>query len=285
MNGLKAVLMAAAFGFASAAQAHTAYLLPDDFSPEGANAPINAAFSTQFFSPEIGLSHVGVRAIGPDGLDGVFNSMQVQTQNSVFALVTSNYGTYRISTGEQLGRVATVVAVDGGWRPLAAGETPPEGAETRTLQAVTVAESYVTHGGPTRTAVDAAPGGRLAFKPITHPNQVLVAEGFDVQLLFDGQPFANVPIVLYGAGDPEANLSRVFVTDANGRAVVRVENAGQYLIAIRHRAEAPAGSEAQVRSYTTTLSFEALDALPAYAPPPPPPQPERRRRGSSVFGR
>lgn len=273
---LKFWALSAAFMFAGAASAvaHTAYLMPRDFTPSGTVATIDGAFATTFFTPEIGLSSPTMHAVKPAGGDTTFDSMAVDATHGQYDLGTVDEGTYRVTTGEILGPVTTMVGVDGAWRPLGAGETPPEDAQTQTLQTVTVAEAYVTKVRPTNTAF-ATPTGRLAIQPITHPNRISVATGFEVQLLFDGQPMPNMAIVLYGEGDPETKLDRFVTTGADGHATFTFTAPGKYLAAVRYRANAPDGSEAQVRSYTTTLAFEVLQDLP---PIPPPPRPQRTRR-------
>jgi hypothetical protein len=160
-----------------------------------------------------------------------------------------------------LGRVTTLVGIDGQWRPLAQGETPPEGASITTIQTVTLSDLYVTRGTPSRTVVDRTIG-RLAIRPLTHPNQVIAANGLDIEVTFDGAPLANSAIVLYAAGDPDTKVDRFFPTGADGRARIVLDAPGRYVVAARHRADAPAGSEANVRSYTTTLTFEAYAELP-----------------------
>lgn len=256
------------------AAAHTAYLLPRDFTPDTDLATIEAAWGTTIFAPEVGLGG-SLGAVRPDGQPTVFHSMRTGSPTTVLELTSTTHGTYRISSGEQLGSVANMVGVDGGWRPLGAGEVPPEGAPLSTLQTVTVAETYITKGPRPTESVLANPTGRLAIRPITHPNRVATSTGFEVELLFDGRPFPNMPFVLYGRGDPEADLDRTFVTNEQGRAMITFDAPGQYLLAIRHRANAPAGAAAQVHSYTTTLSFEVVSELP---PIPPPPEDNRRRR-------
>ena len=69
--------------------------------------------------------------------------------------------------------------------------------------------------------------------------------------------------MLYSEGDLDTDLDTYAVTDGAGVATFTLPAAGSYVIAARHRAEAAPGAEAAVRSYTTTLTFEALDAIPA----------------------
>ena len=129
----------------------------------------------------------------------------VQGASTVLEADLPTAGTYRISTGEQLGNVTTLVGVDGQWRPLGQGEAVPPGAQTTTLQTVTIADVYVTRGAASREVLD-RPNGRLAIRPITHPNQVLASQGFQVEVLYwiwrTGCPVSEVEIVyrdrLYG---------------------------------------------------------------------------------------
>lgn len=256
---LLAALLAASL--AAPAAAYTSYLKADAYWPDDSNVEIVGSYASQFFTPQIAVP-VEMRGRAPDGTEVIFQRIAVEGPLTRSAVSLSRAGTYRISTGEQIGGVTQLVGVDGQWRPLAQNETPPEGAPVTTLQTVTVADTYVTRGRPSREVVD-APHGRLAIKPITHPNEVLAASGFDIEVLFDGAPLANTAVVLYSEGDLDSNLDRFVVTDANGRAHVTFDAPGHYVIAARHRADMPAGSPAEVGSYTTTITFEALTEVPA----------------------
>lgn len=260
-NTVRTLLAAAALVvFAAPAAAYTSYLKPSEYLPDGMRVTVQGAFTTTFFTPEIALA-ADFAVIEPSGDNGVFSQVEITGQVANLTTSLHSGGTYRITSGERLGQVNTIVGVDGGWRPLAQGETPPEDAPVTTIQTVTVAETYVTRGEPSRTAVDRTIG-RLALRPITHPNQVLVGEGLRVQALFDGAPFANTALVLYREGDVETDQDSYFATDAQGNAHVTFDQPGIYILAARHRGDAPSGSAAAVHSYTTTLVFEALSVLP-----------------------
>lgn len=288
---MKKLLLAAAltFAFAASAQAYTAYLKPSEFYPDDARISVEGSFATSFFEPGIALSGNFV-VFEPDGTEGVFNRVEVGTEAANLGASLTESGTYRVTTGEILGQVVTLIAENGTWRPVAAGETPAADAETTTLQTVTLSEVYVTRGAPSRANVDNVLG-RLALRPVTHPNEVLAANPFQVQALFDGQPFANAALVLYREGDPETDLDTYFATDANGNATIALPGPGTYVLAARHRANAPVGAPAQVQSYTTTLTFEALSQLYPIAevreaePPPVDRHEERRRRRDPRLGR
>ena len=259
MLALSAVLLGVIAGTASAT---TAYMKPAVFYTPEAQVTIDAAFTSQFFTPGISLDSPDFKVVLPDGQTSTFANMAVTAQDSSLTASLPDAGTYRVTTGELVGQVRHLVADNGRWRPLADGETPPAGAQTTTLQTVSVAEAYVTRGAPSRGAVDTNIG-TLAIHPVTHPNQILVSTVFEVQLLLNGQPFPNMPFVLYESGDPDANTAHTFITGADGHATIAFDHPGTYILAIRYIGDAPPASGAEKRSYTTTLTFEVMNALPA----------------------
>ena len=274
-----AVFAAAALAIfsAGAAHAHTPFILPADFTPDDGAASVNAAFASQFFAPTIALDPNRFTALDPNGVSTPYTSVRIEQLAARLQFPLYDRGTYRLSSGEILGPVTQMIAADGGWRAMAPGEVPPEGVQTNSLQTVTSADAYISRGRPNDTVLSAA-SGRLAIQPITHPNRISVADGLTLQLNFDGAPFPNMPFVLYASGDADTDVDTTFVTGADGRAVIRFPAAGQYVIAVRHRANAPAGSEAAVRSYTTTLTVEVFDVLPPMPPEVQEPRDRRRQR-------
>jgi hypothetical protein len=275
---MKKLLLATAFfaALGGTASAYTAYLMPDDFLPSDRSVSLQATYATTFFTPgaPVGGNMVVVE---PDGGDGFYSYVEVTTQATQLRSSLYDEGTYRFTTGEQIGPVTNMVGVDGGWRAVQAGEVLPPDAPTTMLQTVTVADTYVTLGAPNRTAVDRSIG-RLSLRPVTHPNQVVVAQGFQVNAMFDGAPFANAAIVVYKAGEPETDLDRYVTTDASGNATVTLDGPGEYVIVARHRAPATPGSGAQIHSLTTSLTFEAHETLPAVVQLPQQPEDTDRRR-------
>jgi hypothetical protein len=155
----------------------------------------------------------------------------------------------------------------GHWRAQRPGERVSPRAHTSTMQMVVLADAYVTRGEATRTVVD-APIGRLAIHPLTHPDAVTLDGGFDVELLFDGVAFANMPFVVYSPGQSEDDMGRVFVTNECGRAHLRFDRIGLYLAVVRYRPPTPPTAEAAVMSYSTSITFEVLpDSAPAQTAP------------------
>jgi len=280
---LAAVLFAAA---ATPASAYTSYLKPDQFWVTAPTVEVEGSFATTFFTPSIALGD-SLTVLNGEGQRVNADRIAVTAAGATeLTAELARGGTYRVSTGEVAGQVANLVGENGTWRVLGAGQAAPEGAETTTLQTVTVAETYVTRGTASRGAVDQTIG-RLALRPVTHPNQVLASQGFQVQVLFDGQPLSNSAVTLYGEGDVDTDQDRFVATDAAGNATFTFDAPGRYVVAARHRADMPAGSPAAVGSYTTTLTIEALDTLYTEtqiqeaqpAPPARERRPARRRVG------
>jgi len=271
---IAATLFAAA---ASPAAAYTGFLLPQDFWPTGTTASVQASYATQFFTPSVALGG-DFQVVDPNGQAGVLSQVDVGADATSLGVETPDAGTYLLTTGEQLGRVSTLVSTpDGQWRPLGQGETGPAGAQTTTLQPVTVSSVYLTRGTPNRTAVD-HPVGRLAIHPITDPNQIVQSTGFQVELLFDGHAFPNMPIVVYSANDPDTKLDRFVVTGTDGHANITFDQPGRYVLAVRYRANAAPGSAANVQSYTTTLTIDVMAAQHALSTVEPPARQTTTRR-------
>ncbi|MCR6644351.1 MAG: DUF4198 domain-containing protein [Terricaulis sp.] len=269
---LAAMLFAAAAGPAAA---YTAFILPENFNPNDGQVAAEAAYANTFFDPAVGLP-ADIKLIYPDGFETGFSRVAVSGATTELSGDLPQWGTYRVTTGELRGRDRHL---GGAGRRMAP-------ARTRRGRARGCGNHHDPnrHAGgrlhvaraPTRGVVDTAIGA-LALVPVTHPNEVLVSQGLQVELRFDGQPFPNMPIVLYEAGDPDTDQSTFFVTDAQGRATITLPAPGNYVIAARHRADAPDNAGVDVRSYVTTLTFSAINAIPAY-PAPPPTEPQRQRR-------
>lgn len=267
MNGIHKLAAAlAAVMWAGAAAAHTPYVKPDQFRVED-RGPVeaNTAYSTSIFTPTVGMSAEGVALFDPDGQRIGYASVTVGESDTTLVANLPRDGTYRLSTGEHLGEISRMVLDQGRWRAVAPGERLRRGARTSTMQTVALAEAYVSRGAPSRGAVDMTIG-QLAIRPVTHPNEITVSGGFDLDLLFHDAPFAFMPFVLYPPGQSEDDMSRVFVTDEHGRAHIRFDQPGVYLAVVRYRTPAPRQGRAQVLSFSTSITFEVK--------PDPAPEPE-----------
>jgi len=244
---------------AAPAFAHTSYLLPSTFATtEGEHVTLEVSFTEKFFTPEVAVLSDDYHLYRPDGSRDDYDNIVPFRQLTVLESDLTEPGTYRFSTGERLGVKSRRALVDGEWTRLAPDEEPPANAtEVVNTQTETVADVYVSKGAPTRAAVDLTVG-RLAIHPITHPNEIYLDGGFEFQLTFDGNGFAEQDMLLYreGGAYEEPKYEHKITTDADGHVALTFDAPGVYLIMTRHRADAPEGSETSERSYTTSLTFE-----------------------------
>lgn len=237
------------------AEAHTPFFKPLSFHPDTDVVYAESAYSTRIFLPEVGIPSQEFQILRPDGSRDYFREIDVEAYNSVVEASLPVRGTYRFSTGEVYGDVSRMILDHRHWRTVRPGERVSRRARTSTMRIVALADTYVTRGAPTRAPLDVTIG-RLAIHPITHPNQISVASGFDVELLFDGAPLAHMPFVLYEPVQSEDDVRHHFVTDEHGRAHLNFDHPGSYLTVVRFRTPAPANAGAAVLSYSTSLTFQ-----------------------------
>lgn len=253
----------AALVMPAGASAHVSYMLPNFFSlTDGRMVTITSSFAEKMFNPEVVVTSQDWHLLRPDGKRDTFDKITSFAQVTVLESDIAQPGTYRFTTGERLGRFSTIARVKDAWvtvNPEDPNAKVPAGAtETSRSQTATVADVYFTKGKPTRTAVDAAPVGRLAITPVTHPNAIFMDEGFDLAVSYGGKPLPNFELILYrqdGAYD-EKPFEQFHKTDAAGKLKLKFGRPGVYLIMGRHMGDSPAGAQTPYRSYTTSLTFE-----------------------------
>ena len=244
----------------SGAGAHTSYLNPNLFSTVAAERiTIEASFTEDFLRPEFAVDAQDFHLYRPDGSRGAYDNIVPLSQMTVLESDLTEPGTYRFTTGERLGRTGRLARIDGLWRPLEPGSEPPPDAEIRPSQTATVADVYVSKGAPTTAVLDVEIG-RLAIRPLTHPSEIYLGEGFSFHVLFDGAALPNQVVHLYrdGGSYDETPFEQVLHTDANGVVALSFDMPGIYLVMTRFGAEAPTGAETPLRSYTTSLTFEVV---------------------------
>ena len=252
------IAISAALLGATSASAHTSYMQPNVFdTPNASQVTIETSFTEDFSRPEIAVQSEDFHLYRPDGRRDTFDRVTVLNQVTILESDLTEPGTYRFTTGERLGRTGLQGLIDGQWRPLDPDEAPPAGVQTRRSQTATVADVYVTKGPPSTQVIGVAVG-RLAIQPVTHPNSIYLDEGFQLRVMFDGAAVANQDLELTrdGGGYDEQTFRRTVRTDANGALTIRFDQPGAYLLMTRMSGNAPAGSPTDVRSYTTSLTFE-----------------------------
>lgn len=142
-------------------------------------------------------------------------------------------------------------------RAIALADVPADAQRHRT-NITQVAQTYVSKGAP--SALNNTMPTGLWLKPLKHPNDLFAGDTLDVVALQDGKPLANLEIdVFLGAGPLQRDAKREqpsVSTDANGKASIRVEQAGVYLLATQYppaNADLSVKPPAQVTQYGLTL--------------------------------
>lgn len=258
--------LAISCGGAAPALAHTGFVLPDSFAYERCSGfGAIAAFSDYFPAPEVALT-ADFRLTGPDGKAIVFDRIRPDHAMTRLEASLSLPGTYRLTTGERLGRKGRVARAGSTYIRLSGEEADalPEGAEILSSQTATVSDAYFTCGAETPPA-DTAPAGRLAILPaeiFPGPHRPAV-----FAIAFDGAPLAPEEAFLVAAyghytGAPEDGVP--LAADEEGRIVLEALAPGIYSLLVRHIAPAPDGAETDLRSYSSVLTF-AVSPAPANA--------------------
>ena len=240
--------------------AHTSYVLPSRFVANNEEmVTIEAAFTEDFFVPEVTINNADFHVIRPDGTRADFDSVTPHKQLVILEAQLEQEGTYRFTTGVRRGRRTTLAMVDGKWVNTreSGGKIPANASATKVSETETVADAYLSKKAPTRAPVDAQLG-RLVVQPITHPSDAFLEDPFEFQLLFDGKPLAGQTINIDrgGARYDATRSHKEAATDGDGKMSLTFDKAGVYVVWTRFAAPAPQGADVDERSYTTSLIIE-----------------------------
>jgi uncharacterized GH25 family protein len=245
--------------FIGSAEAHSPFLLPNLFDlDKREHVTVVGSFTEEFFAPDVAMKSDDYHVVGPDGTRRPVTPVYTRDM-AIIEAETKEQGTYRISTGRRTGRTAKAAWVQGDWKFLAPNEAAPVGSRVYDVTSITMAETYVTRGKPSQTALAPRNSG-LEFRAITHPSSLFVASDAKFQLLFDGKPVANQTISVY-AGEARYSQQKAPVevkTNAAGEFSIKPDRAGAFVAMTRFRPE-PAAAGKDGVSYTYSLVFEATD--------------------------
>jgi len=254
-----AAILALALTGATAASAHMPYVLPTLFDVGKADhITVESAFAEDAFLPEVAMRDAPFHLVGPDGADRPVGPVTTLRDLSIFEADIPVDGTYRVTTGQRFGRKGKMFKQGETWVMGGEGGEPKPDAPSVEVQSATLAEAYVTRGQPTQAALKPT-GKALEIQAVTHPNAIAAGSDANFVLLFDGKPLADAEVTLFRSagfydGRKIAGQTR---SDAAGKFSLKPDDAGTYLILVRHRGTAPAGAETPFRSYTYTLAFDA----------------------------
>lgn len=241
------------------AQAHTPYLAPASFEPHHEGwVTLDASFAEAFFVPEVVFDNSEFAVLNVAGDVVKPNTVQLFQTRAVVEHQLTEKGSYRFSTGVRHGAVFRMYEINGerkGTRDPSE-VLPKEAKLLDHFQSVTLAETYITLGAPTKPALKPYNKG-LEVVAVTHPNDVYDGEAFRVQVLFDGKPLAAQELHIFTANDAQAHDKPTLsaTTDGKGFTDLTLPKVATYLLQTRYRHAAPKGAPAPNYSYTYTLVF------------------------------
>lgn len=249
---------------AATAAAHTPYLAPSNFAPRGGETiALDASFAETFFIPESAFDNSRFSVTAPDGVEAAPDAVHLlKTRAVVEHTLPKASGTYRFSTGPRHGALFRTWEIDGRRESSRdpAVKIPAGAAVVSDFQSLTLAETYVTIGEPDRAALQPR-GHGLEVVAVTHPGDVYVGEAFDFIVQYDGRPLADQKVEITEAvwTSDRTPQQVTLLTDAEGRASFRPDQAGTWLLLTRHRTPAPADAPTAEYSNSYTLTFRVLE--------------------------
>lgn len=119
------------------------------------------------------------------------------------------------------------------------------------------AKAYLKVGGTSGPGYDRVLGLTLELVPEKDPTALVpAASGSDlpVRLLYRGKPLAGALVTAFSRDKPDARITAR--TDAAGRARLRLDRPGDWLVKAVHMIPAPADAGADWESFWASLTFE-----------------------------
>ncbi len=239
-----------------AAMAHSPYLLPNVFvTAERDHVTVQGSFAEDFFVPDVAMKSDDYHVVGPDGAKAALSPVYLKDV-AILEVPLAADGTYRISTGDRIGRTAKAYLKDGAWEFLEPGASAPEGFEAVDMVSLTSADAYVTRGKPSDAA--RTPRGKgLELLPVTNA-EAAAGAAVTFLLVFDGAPLVDQAVNLHRDGETYAGAAPLEAkTDAEGRVTFTPQAAGVYLAMTRHRV-GPEAEGGAYRSFTAAVTFEVV---------------------------
>jgi uncharacterized GH25 family protein len=258
---LSLLLATSTAALAISAQAHSPYLKPNTFTPEARrdHVTVEASFAEGDLKPDVAMKSDSFSVTGPDGKTTPLVPVATLKDLTALEVPTVANGTYRISSGVRIGRVAKAVVRNGQLEFIEPGTPPKAGETTVDVQSITRADVYVSKAKPTPEAV-AAPLEGVAIQPVTGPNDAYAGEAFAFRVTQDGKPLKGeaVTIITDGQNYQSSKVADIELkANDKGEVSFTPKTAGVYLIQTRVR-RAAADKPGLWLSATATLTLEVL---------------------------
>lgn len=248
-----------------ASHAHKTWLLPSaTVSTVDEWITVDAAVSNDLFY----FNHVPLRLdsltiTAPDGSKVAPENTHTGKYRSVFDLQLKQNGTYKVGLLNQ-GLFANYEqnGARKRWRGTAekfASEVPADAKNVEVSESIGRIETFVTAGKPTDAALKPANVG-LELVPVTHPNDLYAGEATKLRFLVDGQPAANLDVVVQAGGTRYRNeqAEQKLKTDANGELTVNWPAPGMYWLESALQDAKTSVKQAKQRRLSYVATFEVL---------------------------
>ena len=118
------------------------------------------------------------------------------------------------------------------------------------------AKSYLAVGGAGGPGYDRVLGLTLELVPEKDPTALTAGADLPVRLLYLGKPLPGVLVAAFTRDRPDARVTTR--TDAAGRARLRLDHPGVWLVKAVHMIPAPADAGADWESFWASLTFETV---------------------------
>lgn len=248
------------------AQAHRLWVFPSGtvFSGNDAWVTMDAAVSNELFYPDaFALRLDGLTVTAPDGKAVAAENASTGRHRSVFDVHLTEAGTYRVALVSQ--GVFVTFKENGEarrWRGTVEGMKkvlPADAQDVQVHENDIRIESFVTLGKPDARAL-APTGHGLELVPITHPNDLVAGQDASFELRMDGQPAANLAVVIIPGGIRYRDaLGEIKATsDAKGQFHVRWPQAGMYWVSAQLQDDHASLPQAKGRRVVYAATLEVL---------------------------
>ena len=266
-NVLKPLLLAALIAGTLSAEAHRAWILPQETQLSGEERWVGfeAAVSNDIFVANYHAVRLNdLTVIQPDGDKSEAENLHTGKYRTVFDVKLEDEGTYKVFTASKGMRA---MWEEDGKRRMYPGrgeqyteegfaENVPEKADKlRVMQSSRRMETFVTLGAPTSDALKPTNKG-LELVPVTHPNDLYSGEQATFKFLIDGEPAEGAELTAIREGTRYRNSQDEIsaVADKKGEVKLNWKGAGRYFIEVEYKddkAKKPATE--RTGSYVTVL--------------------------------
>ena len=256
-------------GMSAAAQAHDAWLLPNNTMIDAKEAwvTLDAGISNQLFE----FNHAPLRLTNlmitdPDGVSTQAQGAVLGKYRSTLDLRLPKDGTYRLAlvSNNAMGSYKLNGEVKR-FRTLEANlskEIPQGAQEVKTTITATRLETFVSANKTSNGALKPS-GQGLELVPVTHPNELHAGETARFRFQLDGKPLANFPFSMVPGGVKyRGTLGELrFTTDAKGEASFTLPAANMYWLTAKFPVEqqkGPSDAAGDTRRYSYSATLEVL---------------------------